>query len=86
MVADTGGALIECAAAATDDQGRTAGVAAADEDVIDAAERPVEVHLVRVFRDESVKWLARVGGLPGTAVTDAHVLDNVTAGPEPHAV
>jgi hypothetical protein len=39
-----------------------------------------------VFRDEGRERLARMSGLPGAAVADAHVLHNVTAGPEPHAV
>lgn len=61
VVADDRGAPVEYAPAAADAQGRGAVRAVADQDVVDAAERPVEIHLVRVFRDVGGERFSRTG-------------------------
>ena len=68
VVTGAGTPLVKRPAAATYTKSRTAG-AAPDQDVIDATKRPIEIHLVRVFRNVRSQWFARMNGLPGVAVT-----------------
>lgn len=48
--------------------------------------RSIERSLIGILRNIGRQRLTRMGGLPGAAVTDAHVLDDMAAGPEPQAV
>src|SRR5215211_3473872 len=77
--------FVEDALARRDLERRATVLPAADQDVVDPLERLIPVGHVRVLRGEGVARLARVRALPGVAVTDAHPVQRLLAGPEADA-
>src|SRR5215211_1329311 len=72
--------LVEDALAAGDLQRRPAVLAAADEHVVEAPERPVPVPDQRVGRRERLPPLVAVRALPGIPVADARPVERLPAG------
>lgn len=77
--------LVERASTGLDYEGRTAVLAAPDEHIVDASERPIPVRRQRILRNECVPQLPHVGALPCVAVADAPSVQWLSAGPETHA-
>src|SRR5215210_4687354 len=78
--------LIENSLAAADVQGRAVVSVAADEDVIDASERPVGILHQRVLVGrEGLSRLMGMDPLPGIPVANADPVERLAAGPESDA-